>query len=81
MTVRIEKPSLNLREELAKGTDNTLDKAVWGDLTVNGTITATPYTPASASDTGTAGQVAWDDSYIYICTATDTWKRVAVATW
>jgi len=36
MTVRIEKPSLNLREELAKGTDNTLDKAVWGDLTVNG---------------------------------------------
>ena len=41
MTVRIEKPSLNLREELAKGTDNTLDKAVWGDLTVNGNISST----------------------------------------
>lgn len=37
--------------------------------------------PASTAATGFAGQVAWDDSYFYICTATDTWKRVAVATW
>lgn len=38
-------------------------------------------TPSSASDTGTKGQVAWDSSYIYICTATDTWKRVGISTW
>lgn len=38
-------------------------------------------TPASASATGTAGDVAWDADYIYVCTATDTWKRVAIATW
>lgn len=38
-------------------------------------------TPSSASDTGTAGTVAWDSNYIYICVATDTWKRVAIATW
>lgn len=38
-------------------------------------------TPASASATGTAGHIAWDSSYIYICVATDTWKRVAIATW
>jgi hypothetical protein len=38
-------------------------------------------TPASASATGTAGTIAWDASYIYVCTATDTWKRVAIATW
>ena len=37
--------------------------------------------PASASATGTAGQIAWDSSYIYICTAADTWKRVAISTW
>lgn len=37
--------------------------------------------PASAAATGTLGQWAQDDSYIYICTATDTWKRVAIATW
>jgi hypothetical protein len=37
--------------------------------------------PSTASDTGTAGQVASDADYIYICTATDTWKRVAISTW
>ena len=39
------------------------------------------HTPASASATGTAGEVAWDANYIYICTATNTWKRVAISTW
>ena len=38
-------------------------------------------TPASAAATGVAGTVAWDASYIYICTAANTWKRVAIATW
>jgi hypothetical protein len=38
-------------------------------------------TPASASATGTAGQITWDASYIYVCTGTNQWKRVAIATW
>lgn len=38
-------------------------------------------TPASASDTGTTGMIAWDSSYIYICTGSNTWKRAAIATW
>jgi len=37
--------------------------------------------PTTASDTGTAGEVRWDSSYAYICTATDTWKRAAISTW
>lgn len=41
----------------------------------------TAKTPASATDTGTEGQIAWDADYIYVCVATDTWKRVAIATW
>jgi uncharacterized membrane protein len=41
----------------------------------------TAQTPASASATGTVGQIAWDASYIYVCTATNTWKRTALATW
>jgi len=44
-------------------------------------IVDTAKTPSSASDTGTQGQIAWDASYIYVCTATDTWKRSAIATW
>ncbi len=37
--------------------------------------------PASASASGTAGQIAYDSSYFYVCTATDTWARVAISTW
>lgn len=37
--------------------------------------------PASATAPGTTGQMAQDGSYLYICTATNTWKRVAIASW
>lgn len=37
--------------------------------------------PANASSTGTTGDWAQDTGFIYICTATNTWKRVAIATW
>lgn len=37
--------------------------------------------PASATATGTTGDVRYDADYIYICTATNTWKRAAIATW
>lgn len=42
-------------------------------------IEATTHTPSSASDTGVTGTIAWDTGFIYICTATNTWKRVAIA--
>jgi hypothetical protein len=41
----------------------------------------TSKTPASASDTGNQGDICWDSSYIYVCTATNTWKRAALSTW
>ena len=41
----------------------------------------TAKTPASASDTGNAGEICWDASYIYVCTATNTWKRTPILTW
>jgi hypothetical protein len=37
--------------------------------------------PSSASDTGTTGEIAWDSGFLYLCIATDTWVRAAVATW
>ena len=56
-----------------------------GDLHVGGRInglgSVQSGTPASAAATGTAGQVRWDADYIYVCTATNTWKRVAISTW
>jgi len=41
----------------------------------------TSKTPASASDTGNAGDICWDSDYIYVCIATDTWKRAALSSW
>jgi len=38
-------------------------------------------TPASASAAGTAGDMCWDSSYFYVCIATNTWKRAALASW
>jgi hypothetical protein len=35
----------------------------------------TSRTPISSSDTGTPGQIAWDSNYLYVCVATNTWKR------
>jgi hypothetical protein len=32
----------------------------------------------AATDTGTPGQISYDASYIYICTATNTWKRASL---
>jgi hypothetical protein len=36
--------------------------------------------PASASATGTAGQIAYDANNFYVCTATNTWGRAALST-
>jgi hypothetical protein len=36
-------------------------------------------TPLSSSAPGTAGQVSYDSSYLYICTAPNTWGRIAIA--
>ena len=52
-----------------------------GTLNAATLIENTSHTPASASDTGTTGTIAWDANYIYICVATNTWKRAALSTW
>jgi len=38
-------------------------------------------TPASATSACTTGAVQFDASYIYVCHATNTWKRAPLATW
>lgn len=38
-------------------------------------------TPASAGAAGLMGEICWDPNYVYVCVATDTWKRAALSTW
>lgn len=37
--------------------------------------------PASATASGTAGQIAYDGEYLYVASATNTWVRAALSTW
>ena len=53
------------------------DLTITGNLTLTGLLSQTPATKTSTSP-GTAGQISWDANYIYVCTATNTWKRVAL---
>lgn len=41
----------------------------------------TAKTPASAGAAGNAGDICWDADYVYVCVATNTWKRSALSTW
>jgi hypothetical protein len=41
----------------------------------------TAKTPASAGAAGNQGDICWDADYLYVCVATNTWKRAAIATW
>jgi|TARA_B100000282_G_scaffold290035_1_gene260512 hypothetical protein len=35
----------------------------------------------SSNTFGEAGEICYDQNYIYICIATDTWRRVAISSW
>lgn len=37
-------------------------------------------TISSATSSGQEGEICWDSSYLYICVATNTWKRIPL-TW
>jgi hypothetical protein len=64
---------------------NGLDTFLINDA---GEPTATKYrlsalntAPSSATDTGTLGEIRFTATYIYVCTATNTWVRTALTTW
>jgi hypothetical protein len=47
----------------------------------NGRLNITATVPATSSDTGTAGWIAFDSNYVYVCIATNTWKRLNLQNW
>lgn len=69
----------------------TGDAYDWGNLTSSSTeydmgnvvdlTNIHSQAPASASANGTKGDITYDASYMYVCVATNTWKRVAIASW
>jgi len=65
----------------AAGTLTTEVAITAANVTLGGRPILPTHTPASATAAGTTGEIAWDGSYIYVCTATNTWKRAALSTW
>jgi hypothetical protein len=41
-------------------------------------ILSTTFTPGTSGDTGSTGEISWDANYLYICTAPNTWGRIAI---
>ena len=46
-------------------------------------LSARPILPTASPEstgTGVTGEVTWDNGYFYVCTATNTWKKVGIST-
>jgi len=78
-------PQYNLDVNGSINSSTTISAA--GAITSGAALTGTAlnvtasYTPATSSSTGVRGQITWDSQYVYVCTATNTWKRAALSTW
>ena len=62
---------------LATGLNNQRFGYAFVDNTVTANLQVTASATPTSGGTGSAGQFVWDGSYLYICTATNTWRRVA----
>jgi hypothetical protein len=56
---------------------NAFTVSTTGNVTIGGTA-GSPLKTKASGDTGTAGQITWDANYIYVCVATNTWKRASL---
>ena len=51
------------------------------DIEGNTVRVRTARTPLSATDIGNVGDICWDANFVYVCTATNTWRRSALTAW
>jgi len=51
------------------------------DINANTIRLRTARTVTNSTDIGNQGDICWDSNYLYICVATNTWKRVALSSW
>ena len=58
-----------------------VDSSQWVDVAPPLAPALSSNAPATASSTGSAGDIRYDSGYVYIAVATDTWKRAALTTW
>lgn len=59
------------------GTESSASKSL-GDISM---YVESVGVPALSTSTGIVNTIAIDTNYLYICVATDTWKRIALSSW
>jgi hypothetical protein len=76
-------PNLTFTGTVLTVTGNVVATRVTTDnlTTTRMTANVTDTVPATASDTGNRGEIRFDSNYMYVCIATNTWKRFALSTW
>jgi len=77
--------NVNTSAVTATNLAGSLTTAAQGNVTSVGTLTSLSvtgnvvvgngYVPTANTSPGTAGQIVWDSGNVYICVATNTWKR------
>ena len=75
--VRFLGAAVSINSTIADSLSVSGNLTVSGNATIAGLLLTAPATQTSTSP-GTAGQISWDANYIYVCTAANTWKRVAL---
>jgi hypothetical protein len=51
------------------------------DINANTMRLRSSRTITNSNDPGNTGDHCWDSNYLYVCTATNTWKRAALSSW
>ena len=51
------------------------------DVNSDGIRIRTAKTPTSSNAACNQGEMSWDSNFVYVCVATNTWKRSALASW
>ena len=70
--------NLGVNDEMSVDSSGVTANTAVTSATFN--VSALETAPASASATGVAGDIRFATDAIYVCTATDTWKKVNIAT-
>ena len=68
-------------EKVALSIDETIDALKDVRRSDGTSVVRVGTAPISASAVGTAGELAYDSGFVYVCVASNTWKRAALAGW
>lgn len=64
---------------IPEGEERTMMSTLLEDSSIGTFLFVGQSVPTSSTSTGIKGQVAFDDSYIYLCVADNSWKRIALS--